>query len=107
VQSKWKTLVPQRPLTYYFLDQNFNKQYATEDRFGKLFMYFAVLAIMISCLGLWALLLTAHYSVPVNWDQESTGCKRTGNSKYAIKRVFATGGHCSNNCLPDCMGWDA
>jgi putative ABC transport system permease protein len=59
VQSKWKTLVPQRPLTYYFLDQNFNKQYATEDRFGKLFMYFAVLAIMISCLGLLGL---ASYS---------------------------------------------
>ena len=59
VQNKWKTLVPQRPLTYYFLDQNFNKQYATEDRFGKLFMYFAVLAIMISCLGLLGL---ASYS---------------------------------------------
>ncbi|WP_317043877.1 ABC transporter permease [Mucilaginibacter xinganensis] len=59
VESKWKTLVPQRPFNYYFLDQNFNKQYATEDRFGKLFMYFAVLAIMISCLGLLGL---ASYS---------------------------------------------
>ncbi|MGZ3836820.1 MAG: ABC transporter permease, partial [Mucilaginibacter sp.] len=59
IQSKWKTMVPERPLNYYFLDQNFNKQYATEDRFGKLFMYFAVLAIMISCLGLLGL---ASYS---------------------------------------------
>jgi putative ABC transport system permease protein len=59
VESKWKVLAPQRPFTYYFLDQNFNKQYATEDRFGKLFMYFAVLAIMISCLGLLGL---ASYS---------------------------------------------
>ncbi|WP_428331285.1 ABC transporter permease [Mucilaginibacter sp.] len=52
VQNKWKTMVPQRPFAYTFLDQNFNKQYLTEDRFGKLFMYFAILAIMISCLGL-------------------------------------------------------
>jgi putative ABC transport system permease protein len=59
VQNKWKTLVPQRPFTYSFLDESFNKQYLTEDRFGKLFMYFAVLAIMISCLGLLGL---ASYS---------------------------------------------
>ncbi len=51
--------MPQRPFTYTFLDESFNKQYLTEDRFGKLFMYFAVLAIMISCLGLLGL---ASYS---------------------------------------------
>jgi putative ABC transport system permease protein len=59
IETKWKALIPQRPFTYYFLDQNFNKQYATEERFGKLFMNFAVLAIMISCLGLLGL---ASYS---------------------------------------------
>ncbi len=59
IESKWKSLVPQRPFSYFFLDDNFNKQYQTEDRFGKLFMYFAVLAIMISCLGLLGL---ASYS---------------------------------------------
>lgn len=59
LKSKWNTLVPQRPFTYSFLDESFNKQYLTEERFGKLFMYFAVLAIMISCLGLLGL---ASYS---------------------------------------------
>ncbi len=59
IQNKWKALVPQRPFSYTFLDESFNKQYLTEDRFGKLFMYFAVLAIMISCLGLLGL---ASYS---------------------------------------------
>lgn len=59
IQDKWKALAPQRPLNSYFLDDNFNKQYLTEDRFGKLFMYFAVLAIVISCLGLFGL---ASYS---------------------------------------------
>jgi len=59
IQSKWKQLAPQRPLNYSFLDDNFNKQYATEDRFGKLFMYFAILAIVISCMGLLGL---ASYS---------------------------------------------
>ncbi len=59
LQAKWKQLVPSRPISYSFLDDNFNKQYLTQDRFGKLFMYFAFLAIMISCLGLLGL---ASYS---------------------------------------------
>jgi putative ABC transport system permease protein len=59
LKSKWKTLAPQRPFSYSFLDDNFNKQYVNEDRFGKMFMYFAFLAIMISCLGLLGL---ASYS---------------------------------------------
>jgi putative ABC transport system permease protein len=59
IESKWKALAPQRPFNSYFLDDTFNKQYVGEERFGKLFMYFAVLAIMISCLGLLGL---ASYS---------------------------------------------
>jgi putative ABC transport system permease protein len=60
VERKWKELIPQRPFNYSFVDKEFNKQYATEERFGKLFMYFAVLAIFISCLGLLGL---ASYSI--------------------------------------------
>ena len=59
IESRWKALVPQRPFSYSFVDANFNKQYVTEERFGTLFMYFAVLAIFISCLGLLGL---ASYS---------------------------------------------
>jgi putative ABC transport system permease protein len=59
IESKWKVLVPQRPFNYAFVDDIFNQQYADEERFGKLFLYFAVLAIFISCLGLLGL---ASYS---------------------------------------------
>jgi putative ABC transport system permease protein len=59
IQDKWKILIPQLPFNYTFVDENFNKQYAGEERFGTLFMYFAVLAIFISCLGLLGL---ASYS---------------------------------------------
>ena len=55
----WKRMLPDRPYTYYFLDEFFDKQYRAEDRFGRLFLYFAVLAIFISCLGLMGL---ASYS---------------------------------------------
>jgi putative ABC transport system permease protein len=59
IENKWKTLIPHRPFSYYFLDEFFDKQYRAEDRFGRLFLNFAVLAIFISCLGLLGL---ASYS---------------------------------------------
>ena len=59
IETKWKTLIPNRPFSYFFLDEFFDQQYRTEERFGKLFLNFAVLAIFISCLGLLGL---ASYS---------------------------------------------
>ena len=52
-------MVPNRPFSYFFLDEFFGRQYATEERFGKLFVNFAIIAIFISCLGLLGL---ASYS---------------------------------------------
>ena len=59
IEQKWNTLIPARPFSYFFLDDFFDKQYRAEQRFGKLFLNFAVLAIIISCLGLLGL---ASYS---------------------------------------------
>ncbi|MHA4842592.1 ABC transporter permease [Flavitalea antarctica] len=59
IESKWKTLIPNRPFSYFFLDEFFDNQYRSEERFGKLFVNFAILAVFISCLGLLGL---ASYS---------------------------------------------
>lgn len=59
IENKWKTMVPTRPFSYFFLDEFFDRQYRAEERFGKLFLNFAILAILISCLGLLGL---ASYS---------------------------------------------
>jgi len=59
IGDAWKSLIPHRPFSYYFLDEFFDKQYRSEDRFGSLFLNFAILAIFISCLGLLGL---ASYS---------------------------------------------
>ncbi|WP_431211832.1 ABC transporter permease [Puia sp. P3] len=59
IEAKWKAIIPNRPFSYYFADEFFNRQYMGEERFGKLFLNFAVLAILISCLGLLGL---ASYS---------------------------------------------
>lgn len=59
IEGKWKELIPSWPFNYYFIDEFFDRQYRAEDRFGKLFLNFAILAILISCLGLLGL---ASYS---------------------------------------------
>jgi putative ABC transport system permease protein len=43
------------PFSYAFLEETFNNLYQFEEREGKLFNYFAAIAILISCLGLFGL----------------------------------------------------
>ncbi|HEY4108729.1 ABC transporter permease [Puia sp.] len=52
LEKKWQQLVPNRPFDYSFVDRDFAKLYSSEDRFQRVFMYFGLLAIFISSLGL-------------------------------------------------------
>lgn len=52
IEKAWQNILADRPFEYYFLDEFFDRQYRTEERFGNLFLNFAILAILISCLGL-------------------------------------------------------
>lgn len=55
LESKWNELAPGQPFTYSFLDERFGSMYASEMRLGKVFGIFAGFAILIACLGLFAL----------------------------------------------------
>lgn len=53
--SLYKKANPADPLTYGFVDQDLDKQYRSEQRTGRIILYFSILAILISCLGLFGL----------------------------------------------------
>ncbi|WP_134089707.1 ABC transporter permease [Olivibacter sp. XZL3] len=55
IEQKWQEIIPNRPFDYFFADEFFDRQYRAENRFGSLFLNFSVLAIFISCLGLFGL----------------------------------------------------
>lgn len=55
VASTWKKLNPNEPFEYSFLDQDFEKNYITEDRLASMIRYFTIIAIFISCMGLFGL----------------------------------------------------
>ena len=50
-----KEINPGYPFNYSFLDQDLANMYEAEQRLGSLFNVFALLAIVISCLGLYGL----------------------------------------------------
>jgi len=55
LENKWKKLIPDKAFNYFFMDEAYNAQYIAEARFGKLFMGSTLLAIFISCLGIFGL----------------------------------------------------
>ena len=52
VKKIWDRFFPDDPLDYFFLDEYFDRQYAENRRFGTVFGLFALVAILIACLGL-------------------------------------------------------
>jgi len=55
VRETVEAFKPDYPFTYFFLDDSFNEMYQEEQNQGKLFGIFTMLAIFISCLGLFGL----------------------------------------------------
>ncbi len=55
LEEKWRELFPSHPLEYSFLDEDYNLQYRSEERTGKLFAVFSFLGFFIAGLGLFGL----------------------------------------------------
>ncbi len=52
VEVLWSDFSNRQPFQYSFFDEEFNKQYETELKTGRIFILFSFLAIFIACLGL-------------------------------------------------------
>ena len=55
VTQAWKQFSPHQPVRYTFLDQQYAAMYTDVERTGRIFSSFALLAIVVACLGLFAL----------------------------------------------------
>jgi putative ABC transport system permease protein len=55
MEHEWKTLGMKGAFTYFFLDEDFAKQYESDQRLKTFISYFSGLAIVIGCLGLFGL----------------------------------------------------
>ncbi len=52
VETVWKKFAQGYPFTYQYLDEFYWRQYQGETTLSKILVYFALVAIMIACLGL-------------------------------------------------------
>jgi predicted permease len=55
ITDTWNKIMPQYPLEYHFVDEDYDNMYRTDVRMGKIIQYFTFLAIIIACLGLFGL----------------------------------------------------
>ena len=55
IGNKWRSLSTGTPFSYHFLDESFNNMYRAEQKVGRVAIVFAVLAVIIACLGLFGL----------------------------------------------------
>lgn len=53
--ATWHHLNPNEPFEYSFLDKDFQKNYDAENKLSAIVGYFTIIAILISCLGLFGL----------------------------------------------------
>jgi ABC-type antimicrobial peptide transport system permease subunit len=59
IEQAYKKVDTDHPFSYGFVDQSLETQYKAEQRTGRTVLYFAILTIFISCLGLFGLVAFA------------------------------------------------
>lgn len=55
LEAKWKSVVPDEPFSYSFLNEDFQRNYAADARTARIVNSFTIVSILISCLGLFGL----------------------------------------------------
>jgi putative ABC transport system permease protein len=86
VKNKWQSMAIAQPFHYSFMDEDFNRQYAPDQRTGQIFITFTVLAILIACLGIFALV-----SYAAEQRVKEIGIRKVlGASTFNIVRLLST-----------------
>ncbi|MGK7394529.1 MAG: FtsX-like permease family protein [Candidatus Cyclobacteriaceae bacterium M3_2C_046] len=83
-RSTWKKLLPDQPFDYTFLDQRFAQLYSYEKNTSRIFIGFALMAVVIACLGLFGLL-----SFSTTKRSKEIGVRKVlGSSEFKIMNLL-------------------
>jgi putative ABC transport system permease protein len=55
IENKWKEFTGNKPMQYYFVDDNLEEKYSAEKQNARIAVIFSILAIFIASLGLFGL----------------------------------------------------
>ncbi len=87
-QAIFEKLAPAYPFAYKFVDEEYGKKFASEERVGHLINAFALLTIFISCLGsVWPGGLHRRAAHQGDWCPQSTGRQSVQYCADAFQRI--------------------
>lgn len=82
------SFAPERAFDYFFLDERIDRLYQAEDALGKISTFFAIMAIVIACLGLFGLsAFTAEQKTKEIGIRKVVGAS-TGNIVILLSKQF-------------------
>lgn len=85
IEAVYKKVTPLNPFEYSFLDDRYDRSYSAEKQLGKLFTSFSVVAIIISCLGIFGLV-----SYAAEKKTKEIGIRKVlGASEYSIVALLS------------------
>ena len=79
IEEKYNELFPGEIFRYFFLEQDFNLQYKSEDRIIRLFIAFTLVSILIAVIGLFG--MTAFYCVQ---KERSMGIRKVFGAEPSV-----------------------
>lgn len=89
IEKIWNNFVPNTPLQYYFIDEDFERMYIQEKQNAQMAVIFSVLAIFIATLGLFGL---TSYTVEQRTKEigvrKAMGCSVTGICFEVSKEII-------------------
>ncbi len=64
IEKIWRTHQPGRAFDYFFLDEQYNRQFKADLQFGSIVSVFTAFSVFITCLDYWGSLPTALHGAP-------------------------------------------
>jgi hypothetical protein len=95
----WQKYSASYPFDYFFLDDEFNRMYKTEEKLSEIFGYFTFLAIFIACLGLFGL---ASFTAERKTKRSAFAkcwARRWGSCCFCFQRFCQIGDAGESRCL--------
>jgi putative ABC transport system permease protein len=104
ITSVWKTFSPNQTIRYTFLDESYARMYADVKRLVSIITGFAILAIIIACLGLLGLSsFIAEQRTKGNWNKKGNGSPYRHHNRTNVERFCNVSWNCLCYCFPCCL----
>ena len=104
IETVWHKDIPGVPFEYTFLDEQVQKQYESDISMSRIINAFTIIAICISCLGLFG--LAAFSAEQRNKEigiRKVLGASVIRYRRIIVERLFKTCSDCISDCHTHCM----